>query len=117
MSQHTHDTREAVHLTDVKKLKSLHLEAKAGIDQHQNLEEKNTMHLSYCTFLLRYCVYIIFTITVNYPYRLKTRNTDNKMCTVDCITKYRKTVEKGPLQKEEKKKKNNGYKVVFACIK
>lgn len=38
VSQHAHDTREAVHLTDVEKLKSLHLKSKTGIDQHQNLE-------------------------------------------------------------------------------
>lgn len=38
VSQHAHDAREAVHLTDVEELERLHLEAEAGIDQHQNLE-------------------------------------------------------------------------------
>lgn len=41
MSQHAHDTRETVYLTDIEKLKRLHLKAKAGINQHQNLETKH----------------------------------------------------------------------------
>ena len=40
VSQHAHDTREAVDLTDVEELKSLHLEAEAGVNQHQNLRGK-----------------------------------------------------------------------------
>lgn len=42
MSQHTHDTRETVDLTDIEELKCLHLKAKAGINQHQNLETKGS---------------------------------------------------------------------------
>lgn len=37
VSEHAHDAREAVHLADVEELKRLHLEAEAGVDQHQNL--------------------------------------------------------------------------------
>lgn len=53
MSQHTHDTRETVYLTDIEKLKCLHLKAKAGINQHQNLETKgsNAFLLFYFTIL------------------------------------------------------------------
>ena len=52
MSQHTHDTREAVYLTDVEKLKSLHLKAKAGINQHQNLGGTKPMYLSQLNFII-----------------------------------------------------------------
>lgn len=45
VSQYTHDTREAVYLTDVEKLKGLHLKAKAGINQHQNLEGKKKQYI------------------------------------------------------------------------
>lgn len=51
MSQHAHDTRETVYLTDIEKLKRLHLKAKAGINQHQNLETKGSnAFLSFYSF-------------------------------------------------------------------
>lgn len=51
MSQHAHDTRETVYLTDIEKLKRLHLKAKAGINQHQNLETKGSKaFLSFYSF-------------------------------------------------------------------
>lgn len=51
MSQHAHDTRETVYLTDIEKLKRLHLKAKAAINQHQNLETKGSKaFLSFYSF-------------------------------------------------------------------